>query len=677
MRPFDPIEFFHSALNLLLRLGWLLITPLLFAYDLITATIFLVVDRFLGRSDSESEEIAEKESKPGVYGYLLDLSSIPRSIIDNPRVGRFLQSDFVERITEFLGGFFQISFFQPVKWLAAIAGMAMTWGISREWGRVLIVLSPLILVLAIMPVVWYGGRMDRLKLYNHYLDLADQQPARWDTQPGKAKDSDLTPARLDASGAASATAPDSNALRQQERQQTINAYCEMLYRRAMLLLPNNDNQYVVASILLSRGATELGRSTMRRIAPDHQVGLPKAHAAMAASLLSEYRKEADQAVLELFVHHADAALNWRDTPIDTLIVLSDLYWQRNDRNRSLQVLQVAAGRDSRLYTLLFERAAMTDDSRLQTRAKQLALAQLRDVLIKQPRNDQARVQMAQILSTSDDGLPIAEKLLAQGLELGPNKYLTRGLSEVYRLAFLRKFLRSNRTSVELDLLDIAIRIDPTNPLIAEQIEDVMGPTLLETPELESAMQRILSQGNANVATHAIMAQYYLRHHRSKEAILHLEQVYQAVPGAIRFVQQLTELYLKTDRLDDAMKVASLTVEVLEETDMLGEKYSAKLLDLLGDAFLGLGRLDEAISTYQKCLKLSEKRVETKRRLATAYRQAGNQEAADLQEIEADKLAVDQLVEQTQPTPPPDVNEAPSESEREDTGSNDAVIDRQD
>ena len=471
--------------------------------------------------------------------------------------------------------------------------------------------------------------------------------------------------------------PDSTAVRQQERQQAINAYCEMLYRRAMLLLPNNDNQYVVASILLSRGATELGRSTMRRMAPDHQVGLPKAHAAMAASLLNEYRKEADPSVLELFVHHADAALSWRDTPIDTLIALSDLYWQRNDRNRSLQVLQVAAGRDSRLYTLLFERAAMTDDSRLQTRAKQLALAQLRDVLIKQPRNDQARVQMAQLLSTSDDGLPIAEKLLAQGLALGPNKYLTRGLSEVYRIAFLRKFLKSNRTSVELDLLDIAIRVDPTNPLIAEQIEDVMGPSLLETPDLESAMQRILTQGNANVATHATIAQYYLRHQRIEEAILHLEQVYQAVPGAIRFVQQLTELYLKIDRLDDALKVASLTVEVLEETEMLGEKYSAELLDLLGDSYLRSGRVDDAISTYQKCLKLSENRIETKRRLATAYRQAGNQEAADLQESEADKLALDQLVEQTKQTPPLDGDETPSDPEHEDPSSAEAVIERQD
>lgn len=673
MRPFDPVDFFHSALNLLLRLGWLLITPLLWIFGLIAAITFSMIDLLLGKSDGESEESAETEPKPGVYGFMLELASIPRAIFDNPRVGRFLQSDFVERITDFLGGFFQISFFQPVKWLAAIAGMAMTWGISREWGRVLIVLSPLIFVLAITPIVWYGGRMDRLKLYNQYLDLADRLPASWDTQPEKTKSSSLTPTSL----SSSATAPDSTALRQQERQQAINAYCEMLYRRAMLLLPNNDNQYVVASILLSRGATELGRSTMRRMAPDHRVGLPKAHAAMAASLLSEYRKEANQAVLELFVHHADAALNWRDTPIDTLIALSDLYWQRNNRNRSLQVLQVAAGRDSRLYTLLFERAAMTDDVLLQSRAKQLALAQLRDVLIKQPRNDQARVQMAQILSTSDDGLPIAEKLLAQGLALGPNKYLTRSLSEVYRLAFLRKFLKSNRTSVELDLLDIAIRIDPTNPLIAEQIEDVMGPTLLETPDLESAMQRILTQGNASVATHATIAQYYLRHQRIEQATVHLEQVYQAVPGAIRFVQQLTELYLKTDRLDDALKVASMTVEVLEETEMLGEKYSAELLDLLGDSYLRLGRVDDAISTYQKCLKLSEKRVETKRRLATAYRQAGNQEAADFQENEADRLSVDQLVEQAEQTPPPDVNETHSESEREDTGGTDAVIERQD
>jgi hypothetical protein len=75
--------------------------------------------------------------------------------------------------------------------------------------------------------------------------------------------------------------------------------------------------------------------------------------------------------------------------------------------------------------------------------------------------------------------------------------------------------------------------------------------------------------------------------------------------------------------------------------------------------------------------LSENRIETKRRLATAYRQAGNQEAADLQESEADKLALDQLVEQTKQTPPLDGDETPSDPEHEDPSSAEAVIERQD
>lgn len=547
-----------------------------------------------------------------------------------------------------------MSSIDPVNWLVSLAGCAVDWMVSRPWRRVSVELMPLIFVMITVPVVWYGGRLDRKELSEYYLALADRQPARWDAKHEPTQDTVATPANSEGAETQSATVSPigSVTMTAMDKQRAINAYCEMLYRRAMKLSPTNEEQYVIGSILLSRGATDLGRATMRRMAPDHRVGLAKAHAAMASSLLAEYRQKEGEPLLDLFVHHADAAVNWRDTPLTTLIALSDVYWQRNNKDKSLQVLQVAAVRDSRLYTLLFERAMQAEDSRLQMRAKQLALAQLRDALLQQPRNDQARVQMAQILSTTDDGLPMAEKLLAQGLALGPNKYLTRGLSEVYRLAFLRKFLRSNRTSVELDLLDIAIRVDPTNPLIAEQIEDVMGPMLLETPELESAMQRILSLGNANVATHATMAQYYLRHDRIKEAILHLEQVFQGVPSTIRFVQQLTELYLKTDRPDEAVKVASLTVQVLEESEMLGEKYSAELLDLLGDAYMRLGRLDEAISTYQKCLKLSPKRIETKRRLATAYRQAGNQAAADLEESQADTMAVDRLVEQGQQTTPP-------------------------
>jgi hypothetical protein len=47
-----------------------------------------------------------------------------------------------------------------------------------------------------------------------------------------------------------ATAPDSNASQVQEIKQTLNAKCEMLYRRARLMLPNNGQQFILGSILL-------------------------------------------------------------------------------------------------------------------------------------------------------------------------------------------------------------------------------------------------------------------------------------------------------------------------------------------------------------------------------------------------------------------------------------------
>ncbi len=78
----------------------------------------------------------------------------------------------------------------------------------------------------------------------------------------------------------------------------------------------------------------------------------------------------------------------------------------------------------------------------------------------------ALVQLLAMVGRLDE----AEQVIQAGMEIQPSGELTRGLSEIYRLRFLASLQQDDKSlSGDLQMLDLAMRTDPTNPMIGEEI----------------------------------------------------------------------------------------------------------------------------------------------------------------------------------------------------------------
>lgn len=635
MRPFDPVEFFYSVIDLLVRLGWLLITPLLRIYGLIASIIFNIVDRFLGKSANHSERSPETESKPGVYGFLLEVASIPRAILDNPRIGRLFESDFVRRIADFLGVFFQISFFQPVKWLAAIAGMAMTWVMSRDWGKTVLLLLPTMLMLLTMGLIVRAGMFNKEEMAGEYLrlGLAELEANR------KLSTSESSPQPVDLSDQQQSilsSTQDTDQAKQPEGQK-VSSYAELLFRRAQVLHPQNQSAYIIGATLLQEGAVEAGRKKLKSIAPDNRRGHPDAHSAMATSYLNEFLRTKDMGILPTFLHHAGIAEKLPNTPIEVLIGASEVLWSQGDLNRSLEFVETAARRNPSIYLRLMQLANAAGDQRLVNLASRNYMIFLRQVLAKDPTNDNARVQIVQMLGASPEALMEAESLLREGLEIQPTRVQLRALSEVYRILFVRQMIESKESIADLNLLSDAMQTDPTNPLIPDQIEKLVNSVGEQATELRQLLNNVLISGAATNSAHATLAELYLKEQKPKQALLHLEQVHRLEPMAIKYANALTRIYLEQGRLDDAVRTARSSVELLANVDMLKERYASDLLEALGMAHEKLGETTQAIAAYKDCIQYDSKRIETRKRLAGLYRMSGQEKEAQEEEAKIAEL----------------------------------------
>lgn len=629
MRPFDPVEFFYSVLDLLVRLGWLLITPLLRIYGLIAAIAFHIVDRFYGKSSSESENNAEAESKPGVYGFLLDLASIPRTVMDNPKVARFLESDFVLKTSDFLGGFFQVSFFQPLKWSAAIAGAALTWVMSREWGKVLLTSIPTMILLLAIGLIVRGGLLNREEMAIKYLSLG---LAELEAQEASTKSESILEAP-DLSGQQQSILSPSPGLDQNRmpESQEISSYAELLFRRAQVLHPQNQSTYIIGATMLQKGATEAGRKKLKNLAPDNRRGHLQSHAALATSYLNEYLKTRDAEILPIFLHHAEISEKLPNTPIEVLIGASEVLWSQGDLNRSIEFVETAARRSPSFFLRLMQLANAAGDQRQANLAARNYMIFLRQVLAQDPANDKVRVQIVQLLGNSSEALQEAESLLREGLEIAPTRVLLRALSEVYRILFVKQMIESEQQIADLNLLGDGMQIDPTNPLIPDQIERLVNSVGEKADELLKLLNNVLTSGAATNATHATLAEIYLKQKQTNQALLHLEQVYRLEPMAIKYANALTRVYLELGRVDEAVRTARTSVELLREVDLLKERYGSDLLEALGMAHERLAETPQAIAAYKDSLQYDSKRIETRERLASLYRQAGQTIEAQAEE----------------------------------------------
>lgn len=528
----------------------------------------------------------------------------------------------------------------PTKWLIAIAGFINDWIFSREWSKIFLYSIPVFLFLAMVAAVFVGSRLDRTKLRNHYIDLGTAELTRWQEQLGKpiqatksSSDQSLSDEESKENDKAleNATSVADSEADDETSKMKLSSYAEMLFRRAHLLEPNMETQFVIGATLWQRGVIPSARQTLQKIAPVDSKGFPAAHAILAKICRDEFVKNREQKLFEEFQHHALHAVDWPHTFPEVLIEEANLLWQQRKFGETLEYLQKAVKHHPELYSLLVERSIAADQKVLAQAARKDGIAHFQAELEKNPKSEQIRAQLAFLQVLEPEGDAEAEALLKEGLKIQPSKIFSRALSDVYRIRFARMFEKSKGQNVDLSLLERALQVDPNNPEVAQTVAAMMSNGIKANEQLGAELNRVLASGQATMATHALLSEYHLQNGRLNEAKSHLEQVFRASPMSVKYANNLAYLYAREKRYAEAEKVASQTLALLQANKAMREPFIDELLDTLGMIYQAQDKSSDAISAYEASLKINPKRIETRTRLVAMYRKIGNDGVAKAHE----------------------------------------------
>ncbi len=587
-----------------------------------------------GRLDI-SQRIKETWLFQKIFGLYLDVSIVPEAK-ESTSLDAGGEDGVRDRLTQLGQLLIHVLIVQPYNRLVDLLGLSFEWLISRAWLAIFMYAVPAMVLAVTTASVWYGGRINSRKLATTYFELALKEIRDSEFRSKIAETSPPRPSNLRSnsradSGPAMAFGSQTAEAAFQKASPRQLHYIDTLLKRSQLLNPQNRWKYQIGISMLEMGAYESGRKRLSKLAPDDSRGMLAAHAAIATSYLIEFTATENRELMPRFVHHAEAAVHWKHTPKKVLLALSSAYWETGEHARSLGVLKTATERFGGLHPIIYQRAVSMGDQELALSARQKASEELSAALQKDPTDFRLRVALVQILDTKGQGLAASEKILRDGIDLEPNPLLMRALSEVYRIAFVRQILESNESMADLNLLDLALQTDPTNPLVVDQIQSLITSRPNAQEDFAQTLNKVLVSGTATIGTHAILAEMHLNSQNFSAAVSHLEQVYAAAPSAARYTNQLVLIYDSRGQTDDAIRFGVKALSILDDGGHLKERYVDDLLHTMGTIFLKVGQNKDAIAALENALEAKPDRLDTRTALLKYYRGIGDERSASIHE----------------------------------------------
>ncbi len=530
----------------------------------------------------------------------------------------------------------------PTRWLVSFAGFVADWVISREWKRILLCMLPLFFLATVGGLVFWGSRLDKTRLAQRYMELGEKEIADWQKSWESAAKNEESPSEESPKSAddlASETVTDNSsgeAIAESKEPKQISRFAEVLFRRVQLLEPNNRSQFVIGVTLAQRGAAGQAQRMLNKIAPDDRAGYAPAHAWLAQSMLSQ---PITSELLPLFKHHVKQALTWDRVPEFVLLAANQMYWQLGERDEALRALERVAEIDPVRWLTLAMQAKMVENTRVYEHSIARAEAESRQKLAKNEFDVATRLHLATVLAEAGK-LDETERLLRDGMKLAESPEYVRGISEVYRLRFLKSLTPEGG---DLQMLDVALRTDPTNPLVVEEIAKLARLTR-QTPsdELLEKLRSFVAEGKATAVTHAWISEIHLLNKDFKKALPHLEQVVNRLPTTAQYANNLAYILveLAPERIDEALQLAQRAVQLATAQGVARKfdvDHAADYADTLAIILAKQGKFSDAITALESAVERQPKRIDFHERLAEYYDKKGTVEMSNLHRKMAEEL----------------------------------------
>ncbi len=515
--------------------------------------------------------------------------------------------------TLWVGSEFLKIFYTPVGVAGGFIDAFRGWKFSRSWVRVWFHLPSLILLLGVYIVFFFSffSRVDsRIQLFS--VESEKQIPTKtleaicnslFEDDFCKAIDwvtAEKVETKMDAVS------------------DLKHRYVELLSKRVLTKQPTNQAaHYRLGMIHMLTGQSDAAVSEMSELAKGQFGDCPQANAWMAKDILKRSVAGTGFSAPEL-TYHLEKATKWKEVDFRLISFYAKMLEKMGENDKAVSVARQAANFRPELQ---LELARVLQRIGSKEEAKSAAnIAE--DIFIKrlnaptEKESDRIAVAEARVMT---DRLEQAAEILTEGLQTKTSGPATkRELSEIQRLIYRRSIVKTDEGeySADVSLLEKAAESDPLNANISTEIANMLRLKILPTQNLKNVLLKQLELGISSVPSHIALAEGYFVSGKVNLAIKNWELALAKDPNNLGVLNNLSLCLAR-----ESEKNAPRSLELIKKAAALAPA-SAEIFDTFGDILVIAKRPQEAIGKYEHAVRLELSRIETRRKLYTAYKLLG-------------------------------------------------------
>lgn len=561
--------------------------------------------------------------------------------------------------------------FSPVEAAGDLLDLYANWIFSRKWRYTFTMIPVLLLVFGFGTIVCVGKLVDDKSKVRWYIEEAEKQAkiaSEETASKAKADAGVVETTKTDTSDSTSNSEskpnPSVDSKGSGSGDKRTNAeraeYVDLLFRRVLQLEKSNKQALYYVALQMSRfGKTSAARQIMESLAPVRFSGFELAHSWLAMDMIQ--RNQQGQPINpEQLKHHLRHCTNRDDVNPLLLVVYAQLLQRDDQISQAEQVLKRAAKFDPSVLLgsiAIYNRNGMVGQARA---AADLIYESLKDKFAGD-QGDKNIIVSAQGFAQTGR-LDQTIDLLKTGVAQRPASVaLRRALSDAYRLKFRQTAAAAQgQVKVNLDLLNFAIVVDPTNIAVQEELSMLSIATSGKNSAVLDSLRVQIAVGGTSFSARLLLAEYAFKTQDFDSAIKQYEVVLAELPNMTLAINNLAMIFtlLETPRLPEALEMIQRAVTIAPDFP--------EFLDSQGDIFEAAGKTKEAIESYEKALVQGAGRVQTREKLIALLDQQGETDRATQQrellvkvkaliEEQRQKMEAARNQQATQPTAPPDSN----------------------
>ena len=561
--------------------------------------------------------------------------------------------------------------FSPVEVAGDLLDLYANWIFSRKWRYAFTMIPVLLLVFGFGTIVCVGKLVDDKSKVRWYIEEADKQTKIAAEEMARKAETDAGVAGAEKSSPAGSSSnseskPDQSGDAQSasigDKRTAIERaeYVDLLFRRVLQLEKSNKQALYYVALQMSRfGKTSAARQIMESLAPVRFSGFDMAHSWLAMDMIQ--RNQQGQPINpEQLKHHLRHCTNRDDVNPLLLVVYAQLLQRDDQISQAEQVLKRAAKFDPSVLLgsiAIYNRNGMVGQARA---AADLIYESLKDKFAGD-QGDKNIIVSAQGFAQTGR-LDQTIDLLKTGVAQRPTSVaLRRALSDAYRLKFRQTAAAAQgQVKVNLDLLNFAIVVDPTNIAVQEELSMLSIATSGKNSAVLDSLRVQIAVGGTSFSARLLLAEYAFKTQDFDSAIKQYEVVLAELPNMTLAINNLAMIFtlLETPRLPEALEMIQRAVTIAPDFP--------EFLDSQGDIFEAAGKTQEAIESYEKALVQGAGRVQTREKLIALLDKQGETDKATQQrelllkvkaliEEQRQKMEAARNQQATQPTAPPDSN----------------------